>query len=68
MQAVDRDWVHVNGGIYLSGGIVYDLRWQVGWQDFAVLPLQQYAAPVGKVVYHFVQALSAELTSVWKYH
>ena len=36
------DWVHVNHGTHLDGGIRNNLAWLAWWRDLALMPLRRY--------------------------
>ena len=64
LREVYGDWVHVNHGIHLDGGIRDDSVWQVWWHDLEVMPLRRYDAPSGRVGRRFVGKLGSELMGV----
>ena len=61
LREVYGDWVHVNHGTHLDGGVRDDLEWQAWWRDLAVMTLRCYDAPSGRVGRRFVGTLGAEL-------
>ena len=38
LQEVYGDWVHINPGTHLDGGVGYNKMWRGWWQDLAVMP------------------------------
>ena len=64
LQEVYGDWVHGNPGTYLDCRITDDGTWKGWWRDLAVMPLQRYEAPYGKVRRRYVNTLVRELRGV----
>ena len=64
LREVYGDWVHVNHGTHLDGGIRNNLAWLAWWRDLALMPLRRYDAPSRRVGRRFVGKLGSELKGV----
>ena len=64
LAGVYGDYVHMNDGTHLAGGVVDDAAWQRRWRRAASLPQRPYGLPKGKVGKRFLTALVAEFAGV----
>ena len=64
LAGVYGDYVHMNDGTHLAGGVVDDAAWQRRWRRAASLPQRPYGLPKGKVGKRFLTVLVAEFAGV----
>ena len=64
LREVCGDWVYVNPGTHLDGGILDNSAGRAWWRDLAVMPTRRYDMLSGRVQQRFVGTLGSELKGV----